>query len=146
MATAAAVETSTPTRRPTQAKADPSAVIVAVTEANLLLQDAISQPSEENLANLGSLWQGRALTKVEKFAIEQNERYSKPFVASFEFISRPIVSERLSPSQVVITAQERWRYGQSANADQEALEFIYTLNWRNGQWIITRYTYRNLPP
>ena len=138
-----AAETSTPT--PTPAEPDPSAAIETVTEANRLLQNAITLPSEENLASLAEIWQDRAFTKVEKFAIEQHERYGEPFGASFEFISPPQVSEQISPGQLVVTARERWRYGQSDNADEEAFEFIYTLDWEEERWTITRYTYRNLP-
>jgi hypothetical protein len=136
-------ETSTPS--PTPVEPDPSTAIETVAEANLLLQNAITLPSEENLASLAEIWQDRALTKVEEFAIEQHERYGEPFGASFEFISSPQISEQISPDQLVVTARERWRYGQSANADEEAFEFIYTLDWEKERWIITRYTYRNLP-
>jgi len=138
-----AAETSTPS--PTPVEPDPSTAIETVAEANLLLQNAITLPSQENLAGLAEIWQDRALTKVEKFAIEQHERYGEPFGASFEFVSSPQISEQISPDQLVVTARERWRYGQSANADEEVFEFIYTLDWEKERWIITRYTYRNLP-
>jgi hypothetical protein len=134
-----------PTVQLTPVEPDPSAALAVVREANLLLKEAMNLPNEENLANLSTVWQDRALTKVERFATEQHDRYARRLAATFEFISPPTISDQVSPDQLVVTARERWRYGQSVNADQEVLEFVYTLNWVDERWIITRYTYRNLP-
>ena len=147
-ATARILPTATPTSvstgRPVIALSDEEAIIDTITEANLLLQEAITLPSEENLADLAAVWQDRALTKVEKFAIEQYEKYRKPFSAQFEFMTTPTISEE-GTNQIVVTSRERWSYGGVSNADEESFDFIYTLTRGDDRWIIIRYSYRNLP-
>lgn len=142
--TATPAVASTPTRLTALTSADRLAAIETVERANVLLQNAISNPNEENLANLAALWQDSAYTKVEQFAIGQYQKYAKPFTASFEFISPPVISQQSTPARLVVTSRERWSYG-GTNFDEEAFEFIYTLSFRDDAWIITFYTYRNLP-
>ena len=137
-----ATATTASTGQPVITSVDEESIIATITEANLLLQDAITLPTEESLANLGSIWQDRALTKVEKFATEQYERYRKPFSAEFEFIVSPTISEE-SDDGIIVTSRERWSYG-AANTNEESFEFIYTLTREDDRWVITRYSYRNI--
>lgn len=130
--------------QPSFTSADEESVIETITEANLLLQNAITLPSEENLANLGVIWQDRALTKVERFATEQYERYRKPFSAQFEFIISPTISEEGS-DQIIVTSRERWSYGGVSNTNEESFDFVYTLIQKDDRWVIIYYSYRNLP-
>ena len=140
-------KTPTPTRPVNSTFTNRQIAIQVIKEANVLLQKAITLPSEENLANLSRIWQDRALTKVKQFAINQYDKYAKPFNASVEFIASPDIIQEGNTGQLVVTSQERWSYGGSLNADQEAFEFIYTLSQQeDGDWKIISYTYRNLPP
>jgi len=137
--------TLTATQFPALTPADRLAAVATVEEANLLLQATIAQPTEENLANLESLWQDLALTNIKRFAVEQSQKYIRPFEVQFEYVSPPTITEQVSSSQLVISTTERWRYGGPSSANEEAFEFIYTLNRRDEGWVVTRYTYRNLP-
>lgn len=137
--------TLTATQFPPLTPADRLAAVATVEEANLLLQATIAQPTEENLANLESLWQDLALTNIKRFAVEQSQKYIRPFEVQFEYVSPPTITEQVSSSQLVISTTERWRYGGPSSVNEEAFEFIYTLNRRDDGWVVTRYTYRNLP-
>ena len=119
-------------------------MLEAVTEANQRLQETIVSNSEENLEGLSQLWQDKAFSIVD-FATETSERFQKPFDVSFEYILPPRVDEQSFSDQVVVIARERWRYGRGTSGKEEAFEFTYTLEFRDGQWVIVQYIYRNLP-
>jgi len=135
---------ATSTGQPSLISIDEESVTAIIKEANLLLQDAITLPSEENMAKLGELWQDRALTKVKNFATNQYEKYRKPFSTQFEFIISPTITEE-SSDQIIVTSRERWSYGGTSKTNEESFDFIYTLTWEDNRWIITQYSYRNLP-
>jgi hypothetical protein len=138
---------ATPTQPANSLFTNRQIAIQVIEEANLLLEKAITLPSEENLANLSQLWQDRALVRVKQFAVNQYNKYGKPFNATVEFIASPAITAESGSEQLVVTSQERWSYGSNLNADQEAFEFIYTLSHQeDGRWKIIHYTYRNLPP
>lgn len=130
---------------PTITAEDRQAIIIAVDEGNNLLREAIISANTENLDNLKRVWQGRALTKAEKFAVDHYIRYAKPLQVEFEYITEPTVGDQSTDEQAVVTSQETWRYGAGTTAFSESLEFIYTLIRENDAWLITSYAYRNLP-
>lgn len=125
--------------------ADQRRVIATMAEGNDLLREAIMRADEENIQNLRQVWQGRAFTKAETFAVEHYDRYAKPLQVQFEYIHSPQVSEQSTANQVVVFSQEKWRYGSPEAGYSESFEFIYTLSRQDGSWAITSYTYRNLP-
>ncbi len=142
-----AADTVTPSATITQTVLSPAvrqAVLATVGEANGLLRDALAEASEENLKNLGSLWQGKTLDSIGEFAVDMNSRYSRPFNVDFEYVTPPAISDRSVPGQVVVFTREKWSYGGPSTTNEEAFEFIYTLIPQGDHWVISRYTYRNI--
>jgi hypothetical protein len=133
------------TPQPTLTIVERNEVITAVQEGNKLLRDAVALANQDNLDNLEGVWQGKALTVVEGFATNLYDRYTHPFTVDFEYISPPVVGNPVGPGQVGVTSREKWSYGGPSQVHQEAFEFIYTLKKQNDEWIITWYSYRNLP-
>ncbi len=143
-----AVLTATGTRpilRATFTPAERQAAIDTLEEANVLLRNAIGQANEENIEKLGEIWRGQGLVKTIDFASELYERYAKPFTVSFEYMTPPRISEEAAAGELVVTSREQWRYGGPTMVNEEAFEFIYTLSPEDGRWVITKYSYRNLP-
>jgi hypothetical protein len=102
--------------------------------------------SEENLQKLETVWQGSALTTARAFAADIYDRYAKPLNVQFEYLRRPAIESQLSSTRLVVASQERWTYGGPTKSDrQEAFKFVYTLTQRSGQWVITEYSFLNLP-
>jgi hypothetical protein len=134
-----------PTVAATLTVADRQAVVATIEEANLLLQNAISLANEDNIKKLEAIWQGRALTRVADFATELYGRYAKPFTVSFDFMIPPRISAQSPAGDVVITSREKWSYRGPSKVDEESFEFTYTLRSVNEGWVITKYSYRNLP-
>jgi hypothetical protein len=122
------------------------AAIAAVEAGNGLLHDAIIEATEENLQKMETVWQGKALTTARAFATNIYDRYAKPLRVEFEYLKPPTLDSQLSGNRLVISSSERWTYGGPTKTDyQEAFQFIYTLIRRNGQWVITEYSFLNLP-
>jgi hypothetical protein len=119
-------------------------VLAVVTEANQRLQETIVSTSEENLGSLGQMWQGKAFSIID-FAIETSDRYQEPRNVIFEYISSPQVDRQSNSDKAIVITRERWRYGRGQNGKEEAFEFTYTLEYRDSQWVIVEYIYRNLP-
>ncbi|GAB4441923.1 MAG: hypothetical protein Kow0031_23980 [Anaerolineae bacterium] len=124
---------------------DRRAAIGAVNRANDRLRQAIMQANEENLESLSEVWQGKAFTLIEDFALDMNQRYAQPLQVSYRYINPPAIDETSVPGQIVVTTTEEWTYGGSSNGVRETLEFIYTVTPIEGEWAIARYSYRNLP-
>jgi hypothetical protein len=124
--------------------ADSQAVLRTVEDGNALLREAISLANEENLAGLESVWQGRALEKAEAFAIDLYDRYAKPFDVEFKFLSVPTI-KRSTPEEITVVSQEIWNYGGQTVIIQEAFEFTYVLSRGDDGWVITYYSYLNVP-
>ncbi|MBN1991488.1 MAG: hypothetical protein JW953_02210 [Anaerolineae bacterium] len=124
--------------------ADQEDVIATVKEGNRLLREAISLANQENVQNLETVWQGSALTKAQNFVADIYGRYVKPFDVQFEYLILPTVSAQSTMSRAIVTTQEAWTYQGRAAVEREAFEFTYTLNKKNGGWVISRYSYRNL--
>jgi hypothetical protein len=134
-----------PTVAATLTVADRQAVVATIEEGNLLLQNAISLANEDNIKKLEVIWQGRALTRVADFATGLYGRYAKPFTASFDFVVPPSISAQNSAGEVVITSREKWSYSGPSKTDEESFEFTYTVRLADEGWVITKYSYRNLP-
>jgi hypothetical protein len=100
---------------------------------------------EENFQHLPIVWQKPALAQPQTFALNQYNSYSQPFEVEFEYLAEPVISSYSTTTQVVIISRESWRYSGPNATDQESFEFIYTLVPMEGQWVISDYTYRNLP-
>ena len=133
------------TPQPTLTTAERNEVIAAVREGNKLLQEAVTLANQDNLENLEGVWQGKALTVVEDFAADMYDRYTQPFTVDFEYISPPVVGDPVGQGLVGVTSREKWSYGGPTETHEEAFEFIYTLKKQDNEWIITWYSYRNLP-
>lgn len=147
-ATPTPTDTPTPTVTPTPTLPATvrQAAIAAVEAGNDLLHDAMIEASEENLQKMETVWQGKALTTARAFATDIYDRYAKPLNVQFEYLSRPAIESQLAGTGLVVTSQERWTYGGPTKTDrQEAFRFIYILTQRNGQWVITEYSFINLP-
>jgi hypothetical protein len=125
--------------------AEQQAAIAVVEEGNLLLREAISLANQENIQKLESVWRGRAFAKAQNFAIEIYERYKKPFDVQFEYVISPTVSSQSALGQIIAVSQETWIYEGPTKVEREAFEFTYTLNKEDGRWVITQYSYLNLP-
>lgn len=141
-------ETPTPTGTPPPATltfTEREAIIAAVEEGNILLRESISLANRENLEKLESVWQGLALDKAQNFAARIYERYAKPLDVQFEYIVTPTVTDQSVRNQATVVSHESWTYGTSVNAEREAFEFTYILDKEEGRWVITQYSYRNLP-
>lgn len=112
-----------------------------------MLQAAIAEANEENLQNLATIWRGLAFQVARNFATQMSEQYAKPMVVKFEYVKPPSVNRQSTPSEVTVTSREKWAYGGPTEIDREELfDFIYTLTREDEGWIISRYTYRNIPP
>ncbi len=136
--------TTTPPPRLTFAERQ--AVIATVKEANLLLRETIVLANEDNLDRMATIWQDTALTVAKRFASQIYEQYAQPMKVEFEYIQPPTIDRLISADRVVVTTQEKWAYGGPTKIDhEETLQFIYTLKREDELWIVTRYTYRNLP-
>jgi hypothetical protein len=125
--------------------ADRQAVINTVEEGNLLLREAISLANQENIQKLETVWQGQALTKAQNFVTDLYGRYIKPFEVQFEYIVSPTISSQSTGDQVIVVSQEAWFYRGPTEVNQETFEFTYTLDKEEERWVITRYSYLNLP-
>lgn len=110
---------------------------------NDLLLVALADPSEVNLAGLGSIWQRDALESVRGFVADVNARYTDPFTVELEYLNTPAVQRR-SPDTIVITVEERWSYTSAGTTEVDELQFFYTLNRLNNTWIITNYGFLNM--
>jgi hypothetical protein len=122
------------------------AAIAAVEAGNDLLHDAIIEANRENLQRMAIVWQGKALTTARAFATDIYERYAKPLQVEFAYLSPPAIDGQLPGNRLVVTSSERWTYGGPTKTDyQEAFKFVYTLSRSSGQWVITEYSFLNLP-
>lgn len=122
------------------------AVIKAVEEGNLLLREAITLANEQNLKQMEQVWRSLALKVAQNFATRIYQSYAKPIRVQFEYLKLPAVDGNAAGEGIIVTSREKWTYGgPTKTAREEAFEFIYTLNREDGRWVITRYTYRNLP-
>jgi len=121
-------------------------LLATVNEGNQALREAIILNNKETKENLQTIWRGRAYDKAESFALEHYERYAKPLKVEFEYLAPPTISNQSTANQIIIFSREIWTYGEAAGAYHEAFEFIYTLTPADGEWTISNYTYRNLPP
>jgi len=128
----------------TMSPADTRAVLRTVEDGNALLREAISLANEENIANLEYVWQDRALEKAEEFATELYDRYAKPFDVEFKYLEIPAI-KRGTPDEVTVVSQEIWTYKGRTDINQEAFEFTYVLSREDGEWIITYYSFLNVP-
>lgn len=147
-ATPTPTDTATPTVTPTPTV--PATVrqsaIAAVEAGNDLLHDAIIEATEDNLQKMDTIWQDKALPTARAFAADIYDRYAKPLRVDFEYLKRPAITGQLPGNRLVVTSSERWSYGGPTKTDyQEAFQFIYTLTRRSGQWVITEYSFLNLP-
>ena len=139
--------TATPTISPraTLSFVERQAVVGAVEEGNVLLQEAIVQGDEENLQKMEIVWQDLAFQVAKNFAAEIHEQYAKPVEVQFEYVQSPTIDPQSSRNEVIVTSREKWAYGGPTKIDKEEIfDFIYTLAEIDGDWIITRYTYRNV--
>ena len=139
--------TATPTISPraTLSFVERQAVVGAVEEGNVLLQEAIVQGDEENLQKMEIVWQDLAFQVAKNFAAEIHEQYAKPVEVQFEYVQSPTIDPQSSRNEVIVTSREKWAYGGPTKIDKEEIfDFIYTLTEIDGDWIITRYTYRNV--
>ena len=143
------VEALTPPPLPTATPFDISdhqAALAVVNEGNQALRKAISTATEESLEQLGVIWRGRAFEKAETFAIEHHNLYQTDFEVQYDYLTPLTVSSNSTTNQILVISQENWKYGGPAtDYYEEAFEFIYTLIQEDGRWIITNYTYRNIP-
>jgi hypothetical protein len=146
---------TTPTLEPTSGTRRPATpasltaldrrdVLAVVTEANQRLRETIVSASEENIEDLGQLWQGKAFSIID-FAIETSDRYQQPRYVTFDYISSPQVDQQSNSEKATVITRERWRYGRGTSGKEEAFEFTYTLEFRDNRWVIVQYKYRNLP-
>jgi hypothetical protein len=117
--------------------------IAAVERANQLLGKAAMEPSISNLAALEVAWQDRALAKAQAFAQHLYEQYPHPLQVSFVYLNPPTAQAGDVPDRAIVTSSEAWTYTAPRTSHTEAFEFIYTLDRRDGGWVITSYTYRN---
>jgi hypothetical protein len=124
---------------------DQASAVLTLEQGNTILQEAITLANEENLQKLQIVWQNQALAKAQTFAINHYNSYSQTFEVEFEYLDEPVISSYSNTTQVVIISRESWRYSGPNATDQESFEFIYTLIPREGQWVISDYTHRNLP-
>jgi hypothetical protein len=119
--------------------------IAAVERANQLLGQAAMEPSISNLAALEVAWQDRALAKAQAFAQHLYEQYPHPLQVSFVYLNPPTAQAGDVPDRAIVTSSEAWTYTAPRTSHTEAFEFVYTLDRRDGGWVITNYTYRNAP-
>jgi hypothetical protein len=139
--------TATPTISPraTLSFVERQAVVEAVEEGNVLLQEAIVQGDEDNFQKMEIVWQDLAFRVAKNFAAKIHEQYAKPVEVQFEYVQTPTIAPQSSRNEVVVTSREKWAYGGPTKIDKEEIfDFIYTLTEKDGGWIITRYTYRNV--
>lgn len=118
--------------------------IATVEEANQLLRAAVVEISIGNLAALETLWQGRALAKVQAFAQDLSQRYSHPLEVSFVYLSPPLALEGSSSDTARVVSVEEWTYT-GRGTYTERFEFTYTLKSQDEGWVITDYAYSNTP-
>jgi hypothetical protein len=139
------IETVRPTPLPPLTVEERSDVIGTMKEGNGLLREAILLANEENIEKLKRLWRGRAFDKAEEFATEHYNNFAQPLEVQFEYITTPKISDQSTANQVLVISQETWFYTGPTTTQKESLEFIYTLSREDDNWVITSYTYRNLP-
>jgi hypothetical protein len=84
------------------------------------------------------------LEKAREFAVDLYDRYAKPFDVEFKYISVPTI-KRSTVDEVTVVSQEIWTYGGQTDINQEAFEFTYVLGREDDAWVITYYSYLNVP-
>jgi hypothetical protein len=144
-ATPAPAPTATLTPGSPLAAQQADGAIAAVEKANQLLGQAAMEPSISNLAALEVAWQDRALAKAQAFAQHLYEQYPHPLQVSFVYLKPPTAQAGDVADRAIVTSSEAWTYTAPRTSHTEAFEFIYTLDRRDGDWVITSYTYRNAP-
>ncbi len=128
-----------------QSQLDEETIQAILEEGNAILLAAITETTDGNLEQLQTVWRGRALTKAENFVTDTNNRFSANTVIELEYLSPLNISPYSTERQVVVLIQENWRYQGTVRTYEEQFEFIYTLTQDDGEWVISDYTYRNLP-
>jgi hypothetical protein len=120
-------------------------VIAGVEAANELLSVAVIEPSIGNLAALGTAWQGKALAKVQAFALDLNQRFVGALEVEFIYLRTPTVFVGASPDTAVVNSVEAWNYIGSRTTYNERFEFTYNLSRRAEGWVITDYVFGYAP-
>jgi hypothetical protein len=119
--------------------------LAAVKEANLLLRDAIALKNDKAIEELEKVWQGKALTVIENFATDLSGRYTRPITVAVEYLEPPALKIQAGTGQVQVTSRESWSYSGPTTVYREAFEFVYNLERSGDHWVITSYTFSNLP-
>ncbi len=120
-------------------------VIAGVDAANELLSVAVIEPSIGNLAALETAWQGKALAKVQAFALDLNQRFVSPLEVDFIYLRTPTVFAGASPDTAVVNSVEAWNYIGSRVTYNERFEFTYNLSRQAEGWVITDYVFGYAP-
>lgn len=131
--------TATPT-------ADPARQAIAALErANEALRLAIELPSPERLETLAAYWQDRAFPNARTFVFAIIKLVGRPVRASYVYLIPPLATYDQRSGMVHVDAIEIWTYAGSRITYQEQFAFHYVLAWREADWVIVDYTYRNMP-
>lgn len=119
----------------------------ALIEANRSLIQYLEGPNSENQALLEAFWRGDALIEAQAFAQKINLKYKRPLTITYTLIDEPIITP-IDNASVIVRSREFWEY-EDVNGTRESLsDYEYTLQARDGDWVITHYEFKvlSLPP
>ncbi|NIW96964.1 MAG: hypothetical protein GWN13_01715 [Phycisphaerae bacterium] len=112
-------------------------------EANRSLIQYLQVPNSENQTLLEAFWTGEALLEVQAFAQKINAKYQRPLTITYTLIDEPTITP-LDDASVIVRSREFWEY-EDVNSTRESLsDYEYTLQARDGDWVITSYQFKVL--
>jgi cytoskeletal protein RodZ len=112
-------------------------------EANKSLIQYLQAPNSENQTLLEAFWADDALLEVQAFAQKINVKYQRPLTITYTLIDEPIITP-IDNTAVTVRSREFWEY-EDLNGTKESLsDYEYTLQVKNGGWVITRYQFKVL--
>lgn len=154
-ATATPVPTSPPpTATPTATRVLPAPnlssdeqteVLQGLIHANNLLVAVMEKPDGENTSALSLRWRETALTKVETFAQDVNQKYDAPLIIHYSNIGTPQTKVDAQTGRVQVISREFWTFETPSVTREALVDYQYTLQNINDRWLVVQYDFGVVP-
>ncbi|RME42166.1 MAG: hypothetical protein D6796_14805, partial [Caldilineae bacterium] len=133
----------TPTETPSPPPETP--VLQDLAKANNLLIQALQSPTEANLSALSALWQDEAETQVQTFVQTIRQKYQPPLRVWYSIFGLPQITPGANADRVTVQSREFWVYEDVRGKREVLNEYRYTMQNREGRWVIVSYQFEPLP-